>query len=168
MAKIKKVTSGEGHKAPFRLFGNINHTPRTFTSGEFSAVFSVRPMRADERAKFRAAEDRLRLSQDYAGAYGRAGVTPDMVDAEKHSEEEIFQAYQKIMSHRIVDPEESARFATVSRHVVVACCDYVIFEGVKTMISGDVFDSLPESVQAWLLDEVQAESFITEEEEVGL
>ena len=180
MAKVKKITSGEGHKAPFRLFGNINHTPRTFTAGEFSAVFSVRPMRADERARMQAAERRLNQSHDYLGARDRAGVSDDMIDADKVAEklgvkydhpsvlEQLNKTFLLIDKYKTIVPDEYARFAVSTREAIVACCESVEVDGVVTKFDGCVWESMPSSVQMWLKEEVEKESYLTEDEEVGL
>jgi len=180
MARVKKITSGEGCKAPFRLFGNINHTPRTFTAGEFSAVFSVRPMRADERAKFRASEERLNNSHDWAGARIRAGVAEDMTDASMIAKRlgvdvedgavlrELETAFLRISAHKKIIPEEYELFAIASREAVINTCQHVIVDNELIPFTADVWESLPESVQLWLMDEVMKNSTLTEEEEVGL
>jgi hypothetical protein len=180
MAEVKKITSGEGCKAPFRLFGNINHTKRTYIMGEFSAVFSVRPLRADERARLRASEDRLQDSHDWAGARERAGVTPEMLNAASVAKELglavdnicverlIRQRLLLVSSHKTVDPDEYARFAVATREAVVACCESVTVGDEVTPFTADVWEAIPESVQLWLFAEVERDSTLTEDEEVGL
>ena len=181
MTTKREVRVTEDYTAePFRLFGNLEH--KWFQVEDKRATdisFHIRPMKSSEKAVFKAAEEALRRSLDYNGAFIRAGVDKRLFDetndkklTAKEKEElkrKSDEGWASLQRNLLTDLEEVERFAEVSKATIVACVDKYKVGEFEKAFDEEVYEQITlESVKVWLLDCIEKSSTITEGERVGL
>lgn len=155
----------EVKKDPFRVFNKIVSTWRTAPEPFDSLQFLIRPMKTIERSEYNAGEREFVKSKDLAGAYARAGLTPEQV----HADGAGIDLWRKVSDAQVVDIQAEIEFESVIRKMILACVTKVKSETEEREFTAEMYDGVEgNDLLIWLADQIKTASNLSESEVVGL
>jgi hypothetical protein len=163
-------------KAPFRLFGKIEHNWVEVPSQFGDARFFMRSMTNSEKSILAKSEDIIAGVRDVSGAFARAGTTHsevfDGVGDDNRSESDLLkflELWGKVKAQFIYDEKAESRFIESKKKAVLSCVSMVDVDGIEIPFTADLYDSISSvEVADWLFEEVKRQSYANNAERLSL